>query len=173
MPAIHIQSSKLAFGLLGLVALAGAGVALVLASSTTAEGKLFCNGKPADVTLTGSTTYTGSKNPEVVVGDSASQETHLWNGNDTVCGGGGNDDLHVGHGNDDLFGEGGSDVLRGKPGNDDLDGGPEGQTTTFDAGTERGNGDVCLGGRPRPDIGGSGDTAVDCETVSSAEQQPE
>jgi hypothetical protein len=174
--------SKSRLALLALAAIAGTVSALVLASPGDArKGADDCNGKPADVTLTGDTTYRGDRSNEVIVGDSGPQEVHGHNGKDTICGGDGNDHLAGGEANDKIFGQGGDDNLFGRPGNDDLDGGPDSTDVTFEKGTTTippttttipGQlGDECAGGNPNPsDPTTDPDIAVDCEQERGVRQ---
>ena len=165
--------SKSRLALLVLAAIAGTVSALVLASPGDAKkGSGECNGKPADVTLTGETTFRGDRSNEVIIGDGGPQEVHGHGGNDTVCGGDGNDHLAGGQENDKIFGEGGDDELFGRPGNDKLDGGPDSTdqlkgTTTVGPTTSTtipSFGDECAGGIPNPaDQSTDPDIATDCE----------
>ncbi len=92
--------------------------------------------------VTGSGTFAGSLDNELVLASGTADSVSADVGNDCVLGGGSNDTLY---GESDAALLGGDDVILGGPGDDAIDGGP---------GT-----DICYGGAGT-------DTFANCETTS-------
>jgi hypothetical protein len=134
------------------------GVACDIGSFERSAVQVFCNSLRATIVGTGaSETLDGTVGRDVMHGlDGADLIIGLL-GNDVICGGAGNDTIYGGPGLDALLGQSDNDRLIGVDGNDQLFGGD---------GRDRLDGrkgfDQCNGGPPA-----SGDTAVNCEQISS------
>lgn len=159
---------------LGVVTLAGAGLAVLLAvllpsqgtagTTTTGPPPPQCEGQDATLVILKpvSTPSLGTAGDDVIVGSAGNDAIRGLRGDDIVCGGLGDDHINGGKGEDDLNGEAGDDLLRGRPDADDLDGGDNVQTDR-----KRGlsGNDRCFGGQPTPDVKGDADLATRCESI--------
>lgn len=119
-----------------------------LSSNSSAGSDMRGNGN--NDTLFGSAVgdiLRGDPGLDTIYGYGGDDEINGGRGADILYGGIGSDQIYGADSRDDLFGEAGDDFLYGGLGNDDLDGGT-------------GN-DFCNG---QGQTGGTGDTAVNCET---------
>ena len=113
-----------------------------------------------DDTFTSIESAYGSKQDDLMIGDSAANMLQGQNGNDTIYGGDGNDTIYGNNNNDVLYGENGNDYLFGGSGNDFIYGGAGSDTLRGQAGADT---FVYQSG----DIDGSNDTFYDFSLAES------
>jgi Ca2+-binding RTX toxin-like protein len=131
---------------------AGALLALALASGSGARGDFPPCRANEDATTITDVAYTGTPVGETIQASDVDNVIYGRGGRDVICAYQGSDTVYGGKGGDDLWGESGADELRGGRGADRLRGG--------------GSADVCTGGKPggNPDP----DNASQCELKSGA-----
>ncbi len=92
-----------------------------------------CGGISLTKVVTGSGTFAGGLDSELILGSGGADTASADVGSDCVLGGGGNDSLY---GEADAALIGGEDVILGGPGDDAIDGGPGADTCYGGAGTD-------------------------------------
>lgn len=130
-------------------------------STQPTEPPVECNGETATVVMLNPGEYIGDDSDQVIVGTSGEDTIRGRGGNDIICGLGADDFISGGKADDELDGGEGDDLLRGRQEDDELDGGSEAAKRGIED-------DVCMGGRPEPDIKGGADVAFNCEQVIGA-----
>ncbi|MDU9003049.1 calcium-binding protein [Sedimentitalea todarodis] len=117
-------------GLLGLLAVGGAALAVDLSpeleedgdDSVQPDGEDLATGEAADDIVPIDQIISGADGAEQISGDAGNDQINGYSGDDAIHGGAGNDTLHGATGDDALFGGDGNDTLHGEDGQDMLSG---------------------------------------------------